>query len=1036
MEPIAVLGLVANIVQLVDAAGKAYTICHEIYTLGETVEDSRTAFTSKQLLDAYDDLVRTLSRYLIFLWLLGASSNLKDALTLHGSIQNKSFNQSHSSAVSPGSGNDLILLATQCSQTAKALQDELDSLRKSPGGGLRSTIQKARLKNKKAKTIGKLKLALDEYEKTLDSKVLIDVRQALGELGVKQEAQGQNFEQQLSRLSSGMNACQLAFADQLRSEIDKHVIASEAQHVTTREHVTAAIQDLSLSQKEQLDEQKKQQHSQQQHDHFLKSLRFSEMHTRMNDVEESHADTFQWIFEDDATRPWDNFCNWLRDDDGVYWINGKPGSWKSTLIKFLINDARTRVLLAQWSPGQQPLIIKFYFWLSGTEMQRSLKGFLCSVIHQIVHEDKLLVEQLLSGDSGLLSKRNPGDWSKKELRTTLVHSIGLLNRPLCIFLDGLDEFDQDDDVDQILNLLDDVSKSGTTKICVSSRPEPYIAKRMQRYKQLQLQDLTAKDMDICIRTTLEYTRTQCLPAFIDETYLDWIISTIAKKADGVFLWVHYALSSLVRGMRNEDTFKDLLRRIQQLPSGMHQLYLQMWNRLNEDKKQYQEEAATYFSYVATCFEYDETAPISLFELLVALASQLQIVMLDDLKPQDPIGLTRDCEALKTRVLTRSAGLLEFSIDEKFEDTYSLSTVSSGSIESMVDTNDLAGSLSNQSHKSLDDATSQDEVDSVPGIHPRNDQAFAAGSPYSSNTLTFYYRTKLKYLHRTARDFLMDTEDGRKLSGSPPDPPVTRSRNILRARIAALLQGYIDFDETHIEDIMTEIKYHFHGHSDHETELVVALRRVCQSLSTPGVPKYHIGYRAFWREKFPSFECCAACYGFPEYVQKFVQDRSSYIDPYCRGLLAYFAASSTASNFDADMHYSRKMALVSWLASNGADLHTLQTDIPYEHRIIFARSPASEILCAIDRIAKLEEGTTMLTRLYDTICTILPNLASRACNDIVSLLPRKNAQLFTPSGWWRPQSGKGALWVQMSIPKLCFLVMEGIEQKIPHRPQWR
>ncbi|KAL8750831.1 MAG: hypothetical protein Q9199_006824 [Rusavskia elegans] len=186
MEPIAVLGLVANIVQLVDAAGKAFNICREIYILGETIADSRMASTSKHLLHAYDDL------------------------------------------------------------TAKALQDELGSLRKSPGGGLRSTIEKVWLKKKKAKTIEKLKLALDKYKKTLDSKILIDVRQALGELGVKQEAHGQNFKQQLSRLSSGINDCQLAFADQLRSELDKHIIASKAQYKTTREHVTAAIQDLTL----------------------------------------------------------------------------------------------------------------------------------------------------------------------------------------------------------------------------------------------------------------------------------------------------------------------------------------------------------------------------------------------------------------------------------------------------------------------------------------------------------------------------------------------------------------------------------------------------------------------------------------------------------------------------------------------------------------------------------------------------------------------------------------------------------------------
>lgn len=958
--------------------------------------------------------------------------------------QNKSFNQSHSSAVPAGSGNNLILLATQCSQTATALKGELDSLRKSPGGRLRSTIKTIWNKKKKSNTIDTLKLALDEYQKTLDSRILIDVRQALDALGIKQEGQSKNLEQQLSQVSSDLKTCRSDFAIRLRSEIDKHITASEAQHVVTREninaHVTRTMQDLSFSQKEQPSEQTKRQHSMQQYDQIRNSLWFNEIHTRMNNIEESHADTFQWIFDDVTTRPWDSLSDWLKEGSQVYWISGKAGSGKSTLMRLLVEDSRTGELLAQWSPGRKPLVIKFYFWLSGTEMQRSLKGFLCSVIHQLFHEDKLLIEQLLSGNSGLLSKRNPGDWSKKELRTTLVHSIGLLNRPLCIFLDGLDEFDQDDDVDQILKLLDDVSNSGTTKICVSSRPEPYIAKRMKGCMQLQLQDLTAKDMDICIRTTLDETRNWCLPASIDDEYLEDIIETIANKADGVFLWVQYALSSLIRGMRNEDTIEDLLRRIEQLPSGMHQLYLQMWNRLNEDKQQYQDEAATYFSYAATHFSYrDGEVPISLFELLVALNPQLQNIILDDLKPQDPIGLTRDCEALKTRVLTRTAGLLEFSMDSDTEEENTPSTASSWSNETMNSQYGRARSLSNQSHKSLDDAASHGEVNLVAEIHSQNDQAFAAGNPYSSDTIAVHYRSKLRYLHRTARDFLMDTEDGQKLSGSPPDPPVTRSRNILRARMAALLRGYINFGQMGVKHIMTDIKFHFLGHPDpeHETALIVALRRVCQSLSTPGIPKDHIGYSAFWLENYASFECCAAYFGFSGYVQKFVQDRSSYIDPYCRGLLAHYAALSTASTLGADVHYSGRMALFSWLASNGADLHTPQTDKPYAFPFLtIPRSPASEILCAIDEVASMEEDTTMLTRLYDFICTILPYLASRACNDIVSLLPMKNSPMKPPDGWWVRHLAKGKLDVQMSIPKLCFLVMERIEQKIPPGPQWR
>lgn len=71
MEPLSVLGLVANIVQLIDAAAKAYTVCCEIHASGSSKEDSRTAFTSEQFREAYDELVRVISLYIVFLRLLG-----------------------------------------------------------------------------------------------------------------------------------------------------------------------------------------------------------------------------------------------------------------------------------------------------------------------------------------------------------------------------------------------------------------------------------------------------------------------------------------------------------------------------------------------------------------------------------------------------------------------------------------------------------------------------------------------------------------------------------------------------------------------------------------------------------------------------------------------------------------------------------------------------------------------------------------------------------------------------------------------------
>ena len=57
MEGLAALGLVANIIQVVDAAANAFNVCREIYSLGSSIEDSRMENTNKELLQSYSVLV-------------------------------------------------------------------------------------------------------------------------------------------------------------------------------------------------------------------------------------------------------------------------------------------------------------------------------------------------------------------------------------------------------------------------------------------------------------------------------------------------------------------------------------------------------------------------------------------------------------------------------------------------------------------------------------------------------------------------------------------------------------------------------------------------------------------------------------------------------------------------------------------------------------------------------------------------------------------------------------------------------------------
>jgi hypothetical protein len=80
--------------------------------------------------------------------------------------------------------------------------------------------------------------------------------------------------------------------------------------------------------------------------------------------------------------------------DNLFWATGKPGSGKSTLMKFLFNDNRTWKNLQRWSNGRPLVKAGFFFWNSGTVMQMSRMGLLQSILHTTLSNDEQTLKQL------------------------------------------------------------------------------------------------------------------------------------------------------------------------------------------------------------------------------------------------------------------------------------------------------------------------------------------------------------------------------------------------------------------------------------------------------------------------------------------------------------------------------------------------------------------------------------------------------------------------------------------------------------------
>lgn len=182
---------------------------------------------------------------------------------------------------------------------------------------------------------------------------------------------------------------------------------------------------------------------------LLGSLYFEVISDRLAEIPEAHRQTFNWIFQDPeaTTGSWSSFKDWLKEGSGIYWIMGKAGSGKSTLMKFLIEDKRTKNLLLK--PSRPVVVANFFFWNSGGDLQKSKAGLLRSLLHQCLTQQPLLAIKVFSErwrHFRSLVEKTDSSWNGEHSLPSLIRAFKRLGTQIslqtrfCFFIDGLDEY--------------------------------------------------------------------------------------------------------------------------------------------------------------------------------------------------------------------------------------------------------------------------------------------------------------------------------------------------------------------------------------------------------------------------------------------------------------------------------------------------------------------------------------------------------------------------------------------------------------------
>ncbi|GME33526.1 hypothetical protein GTA08_BOTSDO13653, partial [Neofusicoccum parvum] len=352
---------------------------------------------------------------------------------------------------------------------------------------------------------------------------------------------------------------------------------------------------------------------------ILSALWFVEMESQGDQVREPSQGTFQWIFREPQPNDarWTSFVDWLRKDSGqhIYWITGKAGTGKSTLMKFISNHEET---------------------------------------------DKLGREQ----DQRLIARTFPVQWemftllgippdspmTELDLQQALERMIKCnLDTRFIFFVDGIDDLENPD---AVVAPFKKPPLFPNIKLCLSSRARTNPKNGSSPGPSLCLEDLNHPDIIQFTQTSLESSRDFSQLRTVSPTQARELVGAIAEKAAGLFLWARIVVSMLLKGLQDGERLSDLRRRLESTPSDLEPLFEKMLDGIPPERI---EHASQIFQIVRAA-----KSPIDLLSLSFADEDDDTLAYDHPIEPLTPDQEAARCDQMQRRLATHCNGLLTTS----------------------------------------------------------------------------------------------------------------------------------------------------------------------------------------------------------------------------------------------------------------------------------------------------------------------------------------------------------------------------------------
>ncbi|CAJ0555330.1 Ff.00g053950.m01.CDS01 [Fusarium sp. VM40] len=397
-------------------------------------------------------------------------------------------------------------------------------------------------------------------------------------------------------------------------------------------------------------------------DILLHKLHFDRMDRRKNLISLPMLNTGRWLSANSTYREWrlDHHVS-----HPILLIKGKPGAGKSTLMKEAVQHTQS-----VWKGDS--LCASFFVDGTGHDMEHSTDGVFRSLLFQLLPHTKVSTSDPSSTEARSLKQAiQEAAWSSEELslpelQTLLIRTLEALvlnHTPIYIFVDALDELQEEGQRKQIDFWSDMVhsSKLQKLRVCLSCRHFPVVT--VADTLELVLENHNSKDIAYYIQQRLRSRMN-----VRDTTWRDEILQKIQSRSAGVFLWVVLVVDRILAKYDYGFNLRNLLRAIEDTPTGLRELYIEILCSLGV---------------------YEKQVALGIFQWIIAAARPLRLDewyhVLAFVKYPMPTSLrgwrrsdtyTENDKQLEREIRSLSRGLLEVS-NSQCSDTNDASSVDAG-----------------------------------------------------------------------------------------------------------------------------------------------------------------------------------------------------------------------------------------------------------------------------------------------------------------------------------------------------------------------